>query len=87
MEVQDWHEMKKKMKEKEETKQVLGTKQILIPMDRSEFWCSTVNGSHYFVQNFELQEPRYETKQVLFWVGEKIELEKWVIRISLSYEI
>ena len=75
------------MKEKEETKQVLGTKQILIPMDRSEFWCSTVNGSHYFVQNFELQEPRYETKQVLFWVGEKIELEKWVIRISLSYEI
>ena len=38
MEVQDWHEMKKKkMKEKEETKQVLGTKQILIPMDRSEF--------------------------------------------------
>ena len=37
MEVQDWCEMKKKMKEKEKTKQVLGTKQILIPMDYPEF--------------------------------------------------
>ena len=31
MEVQDWREMKKKMKEKEMTKQ------ILIPMDQSKF--------------------------------------------------
>ena len=38
MEVQDWCEMKKKkMKEKEKTKQVLGAKQILIPMDYPEF--------------------------------------------------
>ena len=42
---------KKKMKEKEKTKQVLGAKQILIPMDYPEFWRSTVNESHYFVQN------------------------------------
>ena len=72
--------------------QVLGTKQISIPMDHFELWFSTVNGSHYFVQNFELYEPRYETKQVLFWVDEKIELEKWVIRIEfelwvMSYEL
>ena len=45
---------KKKLKEKEKTKQVLGTKQILIPMNRSKFWRNTVNGSHYFEQNFEL---------------------------------
>ena len=49
MEVQDWREMKKKkMKEKEMTKQ------ILIPMDQSKFWCRTINGSQYFMQNFEL---------------------------------
>ena len=50
MEVQDWCEMKKK-NERERKDQTSLTKQILIPMDYPEFWRSTVNESHYFVQN------------------------------------
>ena len=37
--------------------------------------------------NREDMQPRYETKQVISRVSEKIELEKWVMGLSLSYEI
>ena len=42
---------KKKKNEREGKDQTSLTKQILIPMDYPEFWRSTVNESHYFVQN------------------------------------
>lgn len=37
-----------------------------------------------FMGNFELLRPRQETKKVLVWVSEKVELEKWVIGIEFE---
>ena len=36
------------------------------------------------ILSYKNQNMNYETKQVLFWVDEKMKLEKWVMRIEFE---